>query len=105
MSRPAATALTRAIPVHFVDFSGLLSVEMLESRSWASITFSGERHRLNLRLEGPEARAAANAFLDGLREREFDLRDHILVDIACIGEAIEGEALVLALEALTIEAD
>ena len=105
MSLPAATALTRALPVNFVNFSGLLAVEMLESRGWASVTFSGERQRLKLRLEGPDARAAADAFLDGLGEREFDLRDHILVDIACIGEAIEGEALVLTLEALTIEAD
>lgn len=76
-------------------------IEALASRPWASATFSGERHELVLRLPLP----AAIAFLDGLEEREFALRDHVLVDIALVSADRGGDGARLTLEALTIEAD
>lgn len=105
MTRPASMSLARALRAAFANFAGLIAIEEQLSREWASITFSGERHRLRLRLDGPHAAAAADAFLDGLAEREFDLGPHILIDIACVGETREGDAVSLVLEALTIEAD
>lgn len=105
MTQPASTALVRALRASFTGFTGLISIEELESRSWASITFSGQRHRLLLSLEGVGAGAMAASFLDGLSDREFDLVGHILVDIICAGKDDSGETVTLSLEALTIEAD
>jgi hypothetical protein len=98
----AGEALQRAL---CADFDGLARVEALKSRSWASITFSGERHRLVLRIEGAGARAAADRFLDSLAEREFDLEGHILADIAPVADERDANGVRLSLEALTVEAD
>ena len=103
--RSAADQLPGALGVHFVHFAGQVAVEKMVSRRWASITFAGERHALTLRIEGEGAGAAADAFLDGLAEREFGLRGHILADVALSAERRESDALVrLELEALTVEA-
>lgn len=99
----AGEELKRAIAIFFVGLGGILEFEALHSRPWASITFSGERHVLGLRLLGPRAQSAADAFLDGLSEREFALRGHILVDIAARERADEGDMVRLTLEALTVE--
>lgn len=106
MTADAAEALARSLRGQFAGFAGIVEIEELASRRWASITFTGARHRLVLRLAGPGASAAAEAFLDGLGEREFDLKGHVVADIALKGEvAVEGEEAVrLTLEALTVEA-
>jgi hypothetical protein len=100
----AGAELVRALRGWFAGFAGALSVEEPASRRWASVTFSGERHRLRLRLGGAGAGAAADAFLDGLDEREFALRGHILADIALVGDEREEDGVRLTLEALTVEA-
>jgi hypothetical protein len=95
--------LTRAL---CAAFSGRpATVEELSSRGWASITFTGARHELTLRLEGGGADAAADGFLAGLTEREFALRGHILADIALLADERRdgGELVRLRLEALTVE--
>jgi hypothetical protein len=104
MSPGAGMELKRALRASFTALGAPLTFEALESRPWASITFSGERHRLTLCLPGPGAQAAVDAFLDGLAEREFALRGHILADIepARIARDADGQ-IRLTLEALTVE--
>jgi hypothetical protein len=94
-----------------------LVIEDFESEPWASLTFSGTRHRLAIRLEGPpalvEAGKARLALL--LDEPEIQVPGHFLADLAL--EAIpcreapapgkfdpDGHArLAIQMEALTIE--
>ena len=100
----AGRELKRALRAWFTAVGAPLTVESLASRPWASITFSGERHRLTLCLPGPGAQAAVDAFLDGLEEREFILRGHILADIEPAGIARDADGQIrLILEALTVE--
>lgn len=101
----AGEALRRVLSVNFVNLGQIVSIDPPVSRDWASITFTGQRHAVRLRLDGASADRAADAFLDGLAEREFDLRGHILIDIACVGDARDAEGVTLELEALTVEAD
>ena len=103
----AARELTRALRVNFVDFAGAFAVDELASRPWASVTFSGARHLVSLRLEGAGAGAAADAFLDGLAERVFELNGHILADMTLVSDmrGDHGNRVRLTLEALTVEAD
>ena len=91
--------------VNFVNFTGEVEVLERETRSWASVTFSGARHRLRLQLSGVEASPAADRLLSNLSEAEFVLRGHILADIALVSdERSDGSSLVtLELEALTVE--
>ena len=103
----AATAFLRGLCAHFVGFGGTFRIDELSSRSWASVTFSGARHQVAFTLSGAGAGAAADAFLEGMAEAEFDLRGHILADIALSGEErdADGERVQLRLEALTVEED
>lgn len=103
----ATTALLRAIHVAFGDFKAI-TFEDIRSRSWASVSFVGARHKLTLRLDGAAAEAAAAAFLDNLEAAEFTLRGHILADIGLISRertaGPTGEARVrIRIEALTVE--
>jgi hypothetical protein len=98
----ATTAFLRGITANFLNFQ--LTVEEIRSRSWASATFAGARHELTFRIEGEGAGAAADSFLATLTAAEFDLRGHILADIALVSEERTDEGLVrISLEGLTVE--
>ena len=105
--RPQAEdELRRLVRASFAGFDGHFQIEDIESRSWASVTFSGERHTLRLRLRGDEAAAAADAFLGGLTDREFDLDGHVIADIAIVSDERDarGTTVRLGMEVLTVEA-
>ena len=100
----AGAELRRALGANFVTFGAAVTFESLTSRPWASITFAGERHKLTLCLPGPGAQAAVDAFLDGLEDREFALRGHVVADIEATGIQRDEDGQVrLTLEALTVE--
>lgn len=71
----------------------------VRSRPWASATFAGARHRLEIRLPAGQV----PAFVEGLSEAEFGLRGHLVADIAVTGRRVGGDETVLEVEALTIE--
>ena len=100
----AGLELKRVLRLYFVGLGAPVTFEPVASRQWASITFSGERHRLALCLPGPGAQGAVDAFLDGLEDREFGLRGHILADIEATGVQRDADGQIrLRLEALTVE--
>ena len=103
LKHSAADELRRTVT--FVTFTPYAMVGEIRSRAWASVTFTGERHRLTLTLTEPEAGAAADSFLTGLGERDFPMRGHILIDIACVGDERSEDKVRLTLEALTVEED
>lgn len=105
MIEDAATALLRCLCATFGSFEGAFRVDELSSRSWASVTFSGARHRIAFSLVGAGAAGAAEAFVDRLDEAEFDLRGHIVADVALLAEdrSPSGDRVQLSLEVLTVE--
>ena len=107
MLRPSAHwSLKQALLGPFGDFEGeLVAIEPLDFRPWASALFSGSRHCLCLHLIGDGARAAADRFIDGLSEREFELTGHVLVDVALISDSEDQYGVHLVIEALTVELD
>ena len=98
----AATALLRAVRVHFVHFAGFV-LEEIRSRRWASVTFRGARHELAFRLEGEGAEEAAARFLSSLSARDFPLRGHLLADLSLVAEERRPGCARIRLEALTVE--
>lgn len=99
----AGAELERGLLAAVADVGGTAAVEDLASRPWASVGLCGARHRLVLRIGGRAAGAAARAFLEGLADREFELRGAILADIVLAGQVRDGPWLRLMLEALTVE--
>lgn len=92
----SATLLTRALERQCPG----IKVTDARSTRWASATFSGARHRISL---AASPSAAVDAWLAGLPEIEFDLRGHLVADIAISSvHRLAAETLV-EVEALTVE--
>jgi len=53
-----------------------------KERSWASITFAGTRHQLDLVFEGAEAVEAGERFIANLPEHLFDIPGQLVADAA-----------------------
>ena len=105
MTDLVAKGFSTAIGGYFGGFRGEAIVEQLGRTEWASVTFCGARNRLRVELRGHGAVGAAADFLADLPELEFEIRSHIVADVALLGEERgDGGAYArLELEALTIE--
>lgn len=102
---PAAAGLLRALLSRAgVDRNRILLTEF-RSTDWHSLTFAGERHRIDLRIPGPGAAAIADLLTKDLGEAEFSIPGQIVADIAVGGAMIEhlDGAISLTVEALTVE--
>jgi hypothetical protein len=53
-------------------------------RPWASVTFSGTRHRLTFVFNSEEAVAAGEDFIAGLPEHEFAIPGQLVADAAVV---------------------
>lgn len=74
--------------------------------AWASITFAGTRHRLELLFEGAEGVAAGETFIDALPEHEFDIRGQLVADAAVMEvdhRLIPEPRMAVAVELLLLE--
>jgi len=85
----------------------LLVVESLGSEAWASATFSGARHDLEVRIEGERAVSAAAAIAARLAEAELLVPGAIVADVALVrqttGLGPDGPTCTLAFELLTVD--
>lgn len=67
-----------------------LIVEEVRATDWASLTFVGQRHEFDLRLDG-EADAVAAALIrlvDDLAEREISIAGHFIADLRIIPDEV-----------------
>ena len=79
-------------------------------REWASATFSGARHSLDLMIPANDERGALPDAVARLPDHEFDLVGEIVADCAVtVGQRCRGNdgrtRLALRVELLTIDAD
>lgn len=76
----------------------------LRSTDWQSLTFVGERHRIRLRVPGPDAAEVARRIAAGVEDAEFRIPGHIVADILLAGPLrSDGDGSIsVELEALTI---
>lgn len=102
---PAAASLVRALLARAgIDRNRILLSDIC-STPWHSLTFAGERHRIDLRVPGPGAGAVARLLTHGLDEAEFVIPGQIVADIAVQGAMFEHPdgSVSLTIEALTVE--
>lgn len=74
-----------------------------EGTRWASATFTGMRHRIEMQFAGIEAIETGRTLASILPEHEFALHRHIVADISVIRSVEADAVLTLEIEALTVE--
>lgn len=100
-----ATALIRAL---LTLAAGHATLEEHRGTSWASATFSGMRHVMQLRFDGDQGVQTADWLARILPEHEFSISGQIVADIAIADRHRRDEgapSMTLIIEALTVEAD
>lgn len=63
---------------------GMAVVASHAERSWASITFAGARHSIELHFAGEAAIAAGEAFIELLPDHEFAIPGQLVADAAIL---------------------
>lgn len=103
MSAAAAALLRALLNRAGVERDRILLTDF-RSVDWHSLTFSGERHEIALRIPGPGAAAVARRIADGLADHEFDIPGHVVADITLVGERLDNRdgSCCLKIEALTL---
>lgn len=101
---PAAAGLLRSLLNRSgIDRDRILLTEF-RSTDWQSLTFIGEHHKIQLRIPAPDAAGIATRLIEGLEEAEFQVRGHVVADVAVSEPPREqGDGSIsLAIEALTV---
>ena len=101
---PAAAGLLRAlIAMAGIDRDRILLTDF-RSIDWQSLTFLGERHEMELRLPGPDAKRLAARLIKGLADAEFSIPRQIVADIGLERPPVHHPdgSISLHIEALTI---
>lgn len=85
---------------------GAAQIVSHQQASWASITFSGTRHTLELLFEGEAAVEAAEGFVEQLPEHEFTLPGHIVADAnvrSVVHTLVPGPRMSVGIELLLLD--
>ncbi len=101
---PAAAGLLRALIARAgIDRDRILLTNFL-STDWQSLTFTGERHEMELRVPEPDADLLARKLTDGLADAEFSIPGQIVADIGLEIPPSRNRdgSIMLRIEALTI---
>lgn len=93
-------ALIAALEPHAGPFTTLAAA----SRDWASGLFDGARHRIAIRLDGDDRAARADRLARLLPESELPIPRGFVADVQVTGR-LDGEMVIVGLEALTIRDD
>ena len=104
---PAAAALLRALTGRARVSRDRILLTEVHTVEWRSLTFTGERHEIHLRVPGPDSGNIVHWMCHGLEDAEFSIPGHFVADIAVLGTptpAVDGSTS-LTIEALTISAD
>ncbi len=104
MSAAASNLLRALIARAGVPRDRILLTE-LQSTDWQSLTLTGERHVVALRVLPPHSDAIVERMCAGLEDAEFSIPDLIVADIGVMAGPIskrDGSTCV-TIEALTIE--
>ena len=100
----AAAGLLRALLGRAGVSRDRILLTELRSVDWNSLTFSGERHVIDLRIPAPDADVVSDSLLGGLDEAEFAIPGQTVADIAIAGSPTRNAdgSINVRIEALTI---
>ena len=100
----AASAFVRGLLARVGADRNRILLRDVRSVDWQSLIFAGERHRIGLRVTGPNALSVARRLTAGIEDADFCIPGHFVADVLVIGE-LAGDAdgsVSVELEALTL---
>jgi hypothetical protein len=103
----SASALLRALIARSGAPRDRILLIDVQSVDWRSLTFTGERHSIELRISPPHSDAIVQRMCAGLEDAEFSIPGLIVADITVTDErrhSADGSTN-LTIEALTIADD
>ena len=103
----AAAALLRALIARAGVARDRILLTEVQSVDWRSLTFTGERHQIELRVPGSQSAAIVARMCSGLEEAEFSIPGVIVADIGVTdtrSHILDGSTSV-TIEALTVADD
>lgn len=106
--RPLTTTADRLLRAVREIAGPLAEIVSHDETPWASITFSGSRHRLVLRFAGSDAVSEGENFVAVLPEHEFKLRRELVADAAVTRvdhELLPAPLMEVECEILLLDAD
>jgi hypothetical protein len=100
----AAGALVRALIGRARAERNRILLTDVHSVDWQSLTFTGERHQIALRVTGLDSATAAERMCAGLEDAEFSIPGVLVADIALLGSPARAPdgTTELMIEALTV---
>jgi len=103
----AASALLRALIARAAADRNRILLTDAHSTDWQSLTFTGERHHMGLRVTGANSGHVVDRMCAGLEDAEFSIPGLLVADIQVVGSPVRspGGSIELTVEALTISED
>ena len=103
---PAAAAILRCLVARAGTTRDRILLSEARSTDWRSLTFTGERHVMHLRVPAPGARNIVERMCAGLKDAELSVSGPIVADIGVAHASFEEDgSACLTIEALTVAAD
>lgn len=99
----AQAAILRAAGAIVTPFGARVVIEELRSRDWASLTLTGARHELDVRLDGAGAAAALDALIAALPQAQVSMSGRILAELVVEPGTADDEGVALTICALVID--
>lgn len=99
----AQAAILRAAAAIVTPFGARVVIEELRSRDWASLTLTGARHELDVRLDGAGAAAALDALIAALPQAQVSMNGRILAELVVEPGTADDEGVALTICALVID--
>ncbi len=101
---PAAAGLLRSILARGGINRDRILLTEFRSTDWQSLTFTGERHEMEVRIPGPDAERLVATLIDGLDEAEFAIPGQVVADIGLEHPPRHNRdgSITLFMEALTV---
>jgi hypothetical protein len=98
----AQAAILRAVAAIAMPFGARVVIEELRMRDWASLTLTGARHELDIRLDGPAAGQALQAVAAQLPHENITISGQLLAELLVEPGTADDQGAALTLLALLI---